>query len=1090
MKAVRRTIAPLAFLGVVACGMAEPSAPETRSEAGVPRPGEIGSDLGAQDLGALDSGPEQPETGPNDLAVRDAGPDTGAWLDAGVTDLGPPDAGRPDFGSHDLGQTDSGVTYQVIVDHNELARLEMETQEGVSILLANPPAGVTPFVAPAGARILFDMPPTMGGPTPRYLAEMAVRPSTAGSCHLGSHPSCSVSSVQEDLYFRGRWAYEAPDAGLTDVGSPDGGGSGAGYCPVPSHQPPEGTYFGRQMSATCSAFAPGCSESCSWSSPVAASLTVEPSSIETAFSGAFASLREIRRSQMGSIVTITYEGSSDCMSGGGSALLNGLLTIDLATQTATLTAACRETNPGGCNPGWAERIWATGRFRCNEGGMRCAQGSIESCDRACYCLPQQSCGAPCAPSAPADAGSIPDAGSILDGGSISDAGSTSDAGSPHDAGLVADASTPDVSALDAGALDLSTVDIGMADLGSGLDAGTADAAFPAQRVFSVTATGSVVGDAALSGTAEVVALGDSRIATVHVHRRGRSGWRWTASIRPSHPDGADCFGCSVALSDDGSVLVVGAPNEDGASNGVGGDPSDNTLSNSGAVFVFRRSGGMWTQEAYIKASTSDSYDYFGDPVAVSGDGDRIFVGGTFEDSAATGINAGGQADNAADAAGAVYVFRRASGTWIQEAYIKASNTDPRDFFGSAIAVDRAGRRLAVGARGEGSAASGVGGDQSSNALVSPGAVYLFSRTATTWAQEAYIKASNTRSGFGFGVSVSLSRAGDVLAVGAPGEDGVSRGVGGSQASSPYTGGSGAAYVFRRSGGTWRQEAYLKASNADPEDGFGLAVAVAGAGDILGVGADGEASDATTIDGDQHNNHVRSAGAAYLFWRTSTGWRQVAYLKDPASAQGTQFGRGLAADPTGAWLLSAGVWSLATGITWHGHQLAPAGSVSPPDAGVADGGAVDAGSYRVTVIGPGALHTAPPTAAVGSCTGTGPSCSIDVPPGTRVIMGNAIPLSCWESHVDMLCGPQGLRCKGSNPPYRGEAFCWLTPDRDTVLTYEARYVGSDPGCTAPHRPCTASLECGPHGTISCGSCPTGEACGASGWSSECVPYTCP
>lgn len=419
-----------------------------------------------------------------------------------------------------------------------------------------------------------------------------------------------------------------------------------------------------------------------------------------------------------------------------------------------------------------------------------------------------------------------------------------------------------------------------------------------------------------------------------------------------------------------------------------------------------------------------------------------------------------------------------------EAYVKASNTDRLDSFGQSIAVDRAGRRFVVGVPHEASAATGLNGDQSSNALVYAGAVYAFVRTATTWAQEAYIKPSNTRAGFLFGRSTSLSRAGDVLAVGAPGEDSISRGVGGSQTSSPYTDDSGAAYIFTRTGGTWRQEAYLKASNADPEDGFGSSVTLPGRGDILVVGAEHESSDATGIGGDQHNNHMgAAAGAAYLFWRTPSGWSQVAYLKDPVSGPLARYGRSANADSNGSWLLVAG-----TG--WQAYNLAPAGSVSPPDAGIPDGGAVDAGYYRVTVIGPGALHAAPPAAAVGRCTGTGTSCSIDVPPGTRVIMGNAIPLNCWENHVDMRCGPQGLRCRGSYPPYRGTAFCWVTPDRDTVFTYEARYIGGGPGCSRPHTSCVTSLECGPHGYIHCGNCMMGEACSVSGWSSECVPSTCP
>jgi hypothetical protein len=161
----------------------------------------------------------------------------------------------------------------------------------------------------------------------------------------------------------------------------------------------------------------------------------------------------------------------------------------------------------------------------------------------------------------------------------------------------------------------------------------------------------------------------------------------------------------------------------------------------------------------------------------------------FEDSSATGVN-GEQADESTSNGGAVYVFTRSGTTWSQQAYLKASNTGADDFFGRSVSVH--GDWLVVGARGEDSDATGVNGDQTDNSAPDAGAVYVFSRSGTTWSQEAYLKGSNTQAGDTFGLSVSLSANG--LVVGAYREDSNTTGVNGSQASNAAAD-SGAVYLF-------------------------------------------------------------------------------------------------------------------------------------------------------------------------------------------------------------------------------------------------------------------------------------------------------
>jgi carbonic anhydrase/acetyltransferase-like protein (isoleucine patch superfamily) len=348
-------------------------------------------------------------------------------------------------------------------------------------------------------------------------------------------------------------------------------------------------------------------------------------------------------------------------------------------------------------------------------------------------------------------------------------------------------------------------------------------------------------------------------------------------LKASNTDEGDAFGRSVALS--GDTLVVGALYENSDATGVNGDQSSNAASNSGAVYVFTRSGGAWSQQAYLKASNTDESDRFGGSVALSGD--TLAVGAHLEDSDATGVN-GDQSSNSALNSGAVYMFTRSGGAWSQQAYLKASNTDANDWFGLSVALS--GDTLAVGARMEGSDATGVNGDQSSNSVLNSGAVFVFTRSGGAWSQQAYLKASNTGASDSFGASVALSD--NTLAVGATTESSDATGVNGDQSSNAVYGG-GAVYVFTRSGGAWSQQAYLKASNTDANDFFGVSVALSG--DTLAVGAIGEDSDATGVNGDQSSNAAGYSGAVYVFTRSGGVWSQQAYLKASNTGASDAFG---------------------------------------------------------------------------------------------------------------------------------------------------------------------------------------------------------
>ncbi len=205
------------------------------------------------------------------------------------------------------------------------------------------------------------------------------------------------------------------------------------------------------------------------------------------------------------------------------------------------------------------------------------------------------------------------------------------------------------------------------------------------------------------------------------------------------------------------------------------------------------------QDNYIKASNTDGNDQFGSVLALSGN--TLVVGAPFEDSNATGVN-GDEDNNGSNGAGAAYVYVRHNDSWMQQAYLKASNTDRNDHFGTAVAID--GDTIVITAPDEDSSATGVNGDESNNSSGSAGAAYVFKREMGEWFQVAYLKASNTDSGDGFGSSVDIW--GDTIVIGSESESSSATGVDGDEADNSANN-AGAAYVFQRPDDVWQQTAY-------------------------------------------------------------------------------------------------------------------------------------------------------------------------------------------------------------------------------------------------------------------------------------------
>jgi len=369
---------------------------------------------------------------------------------------------------------------------------------------------------------------------------------------------------------------------------------------------------------------------------------------------------------------------------------------------------------------------------------------------------------------------------------------------------------------------------------------------------------------------------------VYVFTRAGTAWTQQAYIKASNtgtagvgdvPGDGDQFGFSLALSDDGNTLAVGATSEDSNASGINGNQEDNSASSAGAVYVFSRTGGTWAQQAYIKSEATPMAtggDQFGYSVALNADGNTLAVGVYDEGGSARTIN--GPIDAMRNGSGAAYVFTRAGGTWTRQAYIKTWNAEGGDSWGVSVALSDDGNTLALGSIDEDCLCTGVVQDPASQAGLgdqkadtSAGAAAVFVRSGTMWTQQAYVKSSNSSPNDWFAVRLVLSGDGNTLALGAQNEDSAAKGIDGRQ-NDESADEAGAVYLLTRNGATWSQLAYVKGSNTEAFDEFGGSVGLSRDGRTMVVGARGEDSNARGANGNQADNSVDEAGAAYVFTR--------------------------------------------------------------------------------------------------------------------------------------------------------------------------------------------------------------------------------
>jgi hypothetical protein len=359
----------------------------------------------------------------------------------------------------------------------------------------------------------------------------------------------------------------------------------------------------------------------------------------------------------------------------------------------------------------------------------------------------------------------------------------------------------------------------------------------------------------------------------------------------SDAQAGDRFGYSTGIS--GDTVVLGAYAED-----TGG-------ASAGAAYVFTRSGTTWTQQQKLVASDAQQSDSFGRNSDISGD--TVVVGAWGEDTGGTD-------------AGAAYVFTRSGTTWTQQQKLVASDAAASDQFGKEVVIQ--GDTIVVGALQENSY---------------KGAVYVFTRSGTTWTQQQKLVASDAQADDYFGRSVAID--GDTIIAGAAEED-----TGGSAA--------GAAYVFTRSGTTWTQQQKLVASDAQASDFFGYSTAISG--DTVVVGAFGEDTGSS------------SAGAAYVFTRSGTTWSQQQKIQASDLQASDYFGRALAIGGDTVVLTAPGVGAnvgaayifTRSGTTWSQQKKITA----------SDAASSDYFGWRTDIDGSTVVVGAPTTSASSSVSG--------------------------------------------------------------------------------------------------------------------------
>jgi hypothetical protein len=332
--------------------------------------------------------------------------------------------------------------------------------------------------------------------------------------------------------------------------------------------------------------------------------------------------------------------------------------------------------------------------------------------------------------------------------------------------------------------------------------------------------------------------GGVNAGSVSLHARQGASWVYELDLVATDASAGAAYGCALAL--EGNVLAVGARTRDA------GPALD-----AGAVYVYRRDAGVWTQEALLLAPQVQAGAQFGSSLALSGE--RLIVGAPLYTHPSVGTVP------AQPARGAAYVYKRVAGQWTHQFRLLAQDGASGDRFGSAVALE--GKRVLVGAPGSETAAG----------LVDAGAVYLYEVGGFLppglewWKDSGHWHAADADAQDGFGTALVL-RA-DVALIGAPGHEGA-----------PPANAHGAAYVYREVSGVWSQAAVLLASDGMDQAYFGASVDVGAQRAV--VGAPG---------------HNLARGRSYVYTEAGGAWSEAQILVAQAALPKDELGGAVALD---------------------------------------------------------------------------------------------------------------------------------------------------------------------------------------------------
>lgn len=325
----------------------------------------------------------------------------------------------------------------------------------------------------------------------------------------------------------------------------------------------------------------------------------------------------------------------------------------------------------------------------------------------------------------------------------------------------------------------------------------------------------------------------------------RSGSVWTPVARLAAEDeiGKASFGWNVALSEDGDTALIGGPADDGA---------------RGAAWVFTRSGSAWKQEAKLTGLGEVGLAEFGWSVALSGSGSIALVGGPDDDHP--------QGTTANEGRGAVWAFARVGSAWKQDGVkLKGTGQTKNGDFGAAVALSADGDTAAVGA---------YNGD---DAL---GGAWVFVRDGSHWRQQgSKLYGIGAAGASAFGAALALSADGDTLLSAGPLDGNL----------------VGAVWVFTRSRSVWLQSGDKYGYKITPRDekgapAFGSAVALTANGTTALIGG--------WTDSGGH-------GAAWIFTRMGSTWRQIQKLTGRGETGAGRFGFVVALSASGETALVGG-----------------------------------------------------------------------------------------------------------------------------------------------------------------------------------------